>query len=210
MRPNASLRLTGRVRTKPSSRCWVVLLGGVLAGSLSPLSAQESPEPPISAEPKPLCFRGKPLQACRAFALTEFSLAAWIGEKPPGENPPAAVAEFGLMRNLGRRSALGGSFSVDVGHQEVIAGLALRYRYWFNSTIAFDAGLGTPILGYARLDWATVKAKLNYGDLVGPVARLEFGGGTTYWSLGLEGGSYVGLLGMVAATAFGVVAVASL
>ncbi len=114
------------------------------------------------------------------------------------------------MRNVGTRNAIGGSFFLDAGHREVVGGLALRYRYWFNSNTGLDLGLGTPIVGYAALDWATLKAKLSYRDLVGPVTRLELGGETTYWNLGLEVGSGAGVIGTVAAAVFGIIAAASL
>jgi hypothetical protein len=156
-----------------------------------------------------LCFRGKPLRTCRAFTLTEFSVSAWIGAQPPGDNPPAVASEVGLMLNVSGHSAVGGSFFVDVGHEKVVAGPAVRYRYWLDSMMALDFGLGAPMLGYAAYDWVTVKAKINYRDLFGPVVRLERGR-ATYWSVGLEGGSGIGLLGATVSALIGMIAVASL
>ena len=98
---------------------------------------------------------------------------------------------------------------MDVGHQEAIAGLALRYRRWLSPKTALDLGLGTPLVGYATLDWATLKAKLGYRDLVGPVVRLEIGQGTSYWNAGLEAGAHVGLVGLAVAGVLGIIAVAA-
>ena len=99
---------------------------------------------------------------------------------------------------------------MDVGHEKVVAGPTVRYRYWLDSTLALDMGLGAPMLGYAAFDWVTIKAKINYRDLFGPVVRLERGRGTAYWSLGLEGGSGIGLLGATVSALIGMIAVASL
>ena len=203
-----AFRSRGRSLTRASAG--LLVSGILLAGSIPPLFAQRAIESPDSGQPKPLCFRGRPLPACKAFALTEFSVSVWLSAEPPGENPPPAISEFGVMRNVGTRNAIGGSFFLDAGHKEVVGGLALRYRYWFNSNTGLDLGLGTPIVGYAALDWATLKAKLTYRDLVGPVTRLELGGETTYWNLGLEVGSGAGVIGTVAAAVFGIIAAASL
>jgi len=74
------------------------IAGVVLLVSLAtPLRAQLVPAPNA---PKALCFRGRPLPQCRAFWLTEFGLS--LPDGPFGW-------ELGGMRNVGKRSAVGGT-----------------------------------------------------------------------------------------------------
>ena|SRR2546426_6671842 len=74
------------------------IAGVVLLVSLAtPLRAQLVPPPNA---PKALCFRGRPLPQCRAFWLTEFGLS--LPDGPFGW-------ELGGMRNVGKRSAVGGT-----------------------------------------------------------------------------------------------------
>src|SRR5437867_7375406 len=63
-----------------------------------PVRAQQGVPAPNA--PKALCFRGRPLPSCRAFWLTEFGLS--LPDGPFGW-------ELGGMRNVGKRSAVGGT-----------------------------------------------------------------------------------------------------
>jgi hypothetical protein len=109
---------------------------------------------------KSFCFRGKPAPACQWFALTEsgfdfridkkiFELTFINEEKGTPFTRPwrpvdvAATATLGVMRNMGRRNALGAQLTVWPGWAGPQYGVKARYRRWIGPNgAAFDAAAG--------------------------------------------------------------------
>jgi hypothetical protein len=99
------------------------------------------------------CFPGRPLPACRSFAVLELGYAHRLGGGPTlaGGTPQVHYlnGELGWMVNRTRTFAVGGSLFlgalVDYDF-ELRPGLMGRARYWLGERTALDAGLGT-VLG---------------------------------------------------------------
>jgi hypothetical protein len=88
------------------------------------------------------CFRGRPLEACKAFWITEFSTALPLGNRRTLENT-LFTWELGAMANVTRRSALGGALFMSVdGWQGLRLGVRPRYRRWLSSTLTLDLAAG--------------------------------------------------------------------
>src|SRR5207249_7423776 len=145
-----------------------------------------------------LCFRGRPLPQCRAFWLTEFGLIL-----PDGP----LVWELGAMRNVGTRSAVGGSvyLRIDGG---TAYGVKPRLRRWLSPVVAVDvspgiiilAGAGNSVgfaghvgLSFRDLVALTVQAETVPPDFAGGKRVKWFGGGR----LGAGLGTITGIAALV-------------
>jgi hypothetical protein len=88
------------------------------------------------------CFRGRPLEACNAFWITEFSAALPLGHRRTVENT-LFTWELGAMANVARRSALGGAVFMSVdGRQGLRLGVRPRFRRWLSSSLTLDVATG--------------------------------------------------------------------
>lgn len=84
---------------------------------------------------------------------------------------------LGFMTNTGRNSAFGALAFGDV-EGEGRAGMAMRYRRWLGPRTSLDLTGGVHLLGDAssgnvRPGSPTIRAKLQYGELVGIQARVD-------------------------------------
>jgi hypothetical protein len=92
-----------------------------------------------------MCFRGKPLASCRAFAVTEVDYH--LRNDLDGRGAGAFLSwNLGAMVNVTESSALGGMLRLvalenhrgDIGR----AAASVRYRRWVDSNVGFDLALG--------------------------------------------------------------------
>ena len=183
------------------------------------LAAQE-PRPPLPpnvvpsdsmAHPGPArgtCFRGRPQSECGSFFLTEWTWALRIGghgPRSPDVKPGNSywTWQVGWMRNVGRRSALGGSVFLGweenrVGGSETI-GVKARFRRWVGPKAAVEVGAGPTTEGSV-----ITHAALLYGDWVAFEVQAEpgqkiFGDGHVATYAGVRFGSLPGtVLGIAA------------
>lgn len=102
------------------------------------------------------CFAGRPLPACRSFAVLELGYAHRLDGGTAGGNPQVHYlnGELGWMFNRSPRLAVGGTLFmgalVDYAF-ELRPGLKGRGRYWLGRRTALDVGAGV-ILGRAPVD----------------------------------------------------------
>ena len=160
-------------------------------------------------------FRGAPRSVTRGFMITEFGLATLMKSRTGNFSASHATWDVGYMRNLGARTALGGTLflSTDDHFDEAyFIGLKPRFRYWVWDRLHIDASVGmllTAVGGDAlSFDCPTVvgHAGIGYSDWGSIVLQYEevkyswsFGyTPETYhehnWYLGLVTGSYIGAI----------------
>lgn len=158
---------------------------------VSPSVALDGPpatsEPAAAAasmsRPAGTTWRGSAPPGCRDFILTEAGASASLS----GDLPDAGTAltwDLGYMRNLGSRSAVGGSFYLRAYSAEwLTVGFRPRYRHWLGRRTALEIGPGlvlssggdfggvnqAPPLAFGSLNTSLA---LTYGDLV--AVTLEF------------------------------------
>jgi hypothetical protein len=119
-------------------------------------------------------FRGRPLPECRTFWITEF---AYLYRINPRENVAIydlgngrGTMNFGLMMNIDRHWAIGGSFYHSVCYDNNRTGFTIRLRRWLpihedgRSPLRIDLSTG-PIL--------RISHKEIYRDMPGIMANLS-------------------------------------
>ena len=86
------------------------------------------------------CFRGRPKPKCGTFMITEFAMLRPLG--PVLDVDPMMELELGMMVNIGRRSAIGGTllFGGDESWDRVVMGV--RYRRWLTRSVSAELGAG--------------------------------------------------------------------
>lgn len=171
------------------------IVGAVFACYLA--TAATAPAQTSTDSTKALCFRGKSAPACRWFALTESAFDFRIDKKRLAltfineeDGTPftrklrpvdvAATATLGLMRNVGRRHAVGAELTIWPGWDGPKYGVKARYRRWIGPNgVAFDAAGGV-MQGSHRLtqngDPApgfSADVALDYKGFVAATTRFE-------------------------------------
>jgi hypothetical protein len=195
-------------------QCLLILFCTLLS---NPLAAQQA------VSPCTLCWRARPIERCRAMILTNFGGYLQRSTIPGGE-PLRVVADWGVLVNVGARTAVGASLfsSFDSG-DGVILGPAVRYRRWLSPTQSIDLALGTPLY---TSDYETVLAaygliKYNPTHWVGIAVRPELRRETSsdftngrrssfVISAGVEFGWIPGLATTVASGVLGLLALAAI
>ena len=138
-----------------------------------------------SAQSGPLCFRGKP--ECQNFLLTEFAVQGRIGgnTNTVGVNDLIEkvyyTMDLGMMHNLNKRYALGGSLYMGVdarfGNGGFWAmGLKPRLRYWLNPNLGLDVSPGLLLTDSEESDKTpsfTGSLSLSYKDLIALTTSFE-------------------------------------
>jgi hypothetical protein len=155
---------------------YILTLGALVT---TPGLAQAPADPPEPA-PKKFCFRGRPAPACTGFAIIEFggALGAKDGEDGISSTWPyverqIAFWELGLMRNLGTRSAIGGTLLLT---SRFSVGIKARYRHWLGREFSVDLAPGLTVYderNYAQVPAFTGHLTLNYGDWISVGGMLE-------------------------------------
>jgi hypothetical protein len=117
-----------------------VLIGLLQVLTNAPVSAAVAAGPVVaeSTTVGGLCWRARPEPRCGWFLITEFGM----GHSSRDPYTPRADIGFGLMKNVGRRNAVGAAlvFSGDESHNRIA--FNPRYRRWLNSVLAFEVGAG--------------------------------------------------------------------
>jgi hypothetical protein len=118
-------------------RSWLLILFCTLLSE--PVAAQQA------VRPSALSWRAAPRESCRAMILTNFG-GYMESSTISGGAGLRVVADWGVLANVGARTAVGASFfsSYD-GTDGFILGPAVRYRRWLSSSRSIDLGLGTPM-----------------------------------------------------------------
>ena len=146
-------------------RRWGLALG--LALLSAPVSAQET------GPSRMLSWRGCPSERCRAMVLTNFGTYVSSGNPGGGGLNIRAMADYGVLVNVGERSAVGGTVFASLGrNSEFVLGPAARYRRWLGPRQSIDVGLGTPLVGRDPSPYGLVK--YNITDWVGLAVRPEY------------------------------------
>ena len=167
--------------------CCLALLGTISA----PGAAQQTGG---RRDTSAVCFNPSPLPRCRSFAVVEFELMGLRNRSPESYTAPGqfsysgsldahASVEFGWLRNLNDRSALGGtlfagSMSGDGGRY----GVKGRYRRWLDGQFAVDleggplavsGGSGHSPFARDGAFGATTGVEFAYRDLIAVSANLD-------------------------------------
>ena len=181
---------------------WVPIAALALA---SPAAAQKS-----------LCFKGASAERCRGFLVTEFTFGP--GTTTSSRRPPFfGDWEIGLLRNVGAKSAIGGTILVNYDeHDRAYLGVRPRYRRWLSRSLALDISGGLYVTGLhdvartTRRPAVTARMGIMFKDWIGltvgtdalrlgigPTARVE-----TPILIGLRLGGYAGLASWPLAAGF--------
>src|SRR5574341_969009 len=176
---------------------------GLLAASLfSVCTALQSQTLSPVAEVQSLCFRGRPAAACRSFFITESGGNVLVAPNSLYRQLKAQL-EFGLMRNVGPRSALGGTAFVESNlDDETYVGVKPRYRRWISRVVAIDLSAGPRLDTQTGELGAMVQGGVSFADWVSFTSQVELGpnrlnrnpGATLH--LGVRFGSYPGAVGI--------------
>jgi hypothetical protein len=175
------------------------------------------------------CYRGKSLPQCKVFFITEFGSLRMLNKKPrpEGLQEPSnwyLTGDLGLMVNLNRKSALGGTLFVGGGDDGGSFGVLARYRRWFGTSssnganVRLDLSLG-PLLSIAdnhiqpRSPGLAGNISLNIGDWIAVLYHVEVirYGPKDHWTpigettnvanyIGIKGCSYLSFVAMVLMT----------
>ena len=138
-----------------------------------------------SAQSGPLCFRGRP--ECQNFLLTEFAVQGRIGGNTNTEGVNDFIEkvyytmDLGMMHNLNKRYALGGTLYMGVdarfGNGGFWAmGLKPRLRYWLNPNLGLDVAPGLLLTDSEESDKTpsfTGSVSLSYKDLIALTTSFE-------------------------------------
>jgi len=126
-----------------------------------------------------ICFRGRPLPACRSFWIVEMQgytpltqTTRFVDYGGYGPVPIEAFEDqlewnFGHMANLTPGFALGGVFTLGTGGGSgAFAGLKARARRWLgqNVSVELEAGLLRTGVTYPETNGVTADARLNISD----------------------------------------------
>jgi len=158
------------------------------------------------------CFRGRPKPKCGSFMITEFAMLHPLG--PVLGAGPMGGLELGMMVNVGRRSAIGGTLLLggDDSWSRVVMGV--RFRRWLSPSVSAELGVGRVSASNEgpggstlhRSGFAT-RAGLDLSDLVGFTVAYEHLGSVSGcpsgwpcqpspaasgWLVGVKAGSYAG------------------
>lgn len=93
------------------------------------------------ASPRTLCWRARPVEHCRATILT--NAGGYLVSGPA--SGPGAVADWGVLFNVGARTAVGASVFASQSRYGFELGPAVHYRRWLGSDQSIDLALGTPL-----------------------------------------------------------------
>jgi len=128
------------------------------------------------------CFRGKPLPQCKTFWITEFGYSFRLDQSARRYQFSDAnfyfTWEYGLMRNLNQKSALGATFLLGADGDGHRLGVKPRYRRWLDNSLSVDFGAGVLFGGEnnqfnLRFPAMTSHVGLNFGDWLALTAHME-------------------------------------
>ena len=151
--------------------------------TLTVVAALQATAPPDigSAQAQPrstggFCARAHPAPDCSVFVLT--NAGGYLTTKRYDHSSPwRAIIDWGVMVNVGRRSAIGGSWFVSGDNDESFStGPALRYRRWFDHARSLDLAVGTPIASDNNLQAGSIFTLIKYNPVswFGVAVRPEY------------------------------------
>ena len=112
-----------------------------------PLLLGWSETAPAQGAQSSFCYRARPKPACSAFVFTNFGTYLLLGSDiTNGDTPARAVADWGVMANVGSRNAIGASLFASLDRLGFGVGPAVHYRRWLSSTASVDVAVGAPLL----------------------------------------------------------------
>jgi len=154
-----------------------------------------------------ICFKPKPFPECNKFFITEFGILLNINSIEASAREQILNWELGLMGNISRKSAVGGSLYASYSkNAELYGGFKMGYRRWLNSSFNVEAEAG-PIwrLGYIESrTFFSFNLGLNYRDLALFLFQIDFFEEPIV-SIGIKFGTWPGtILGVLAAGVTGV------
>jgi len=132
-------------------KTWMMLAGFFVFSTVICAHAQQIPQDTIgqaalAQEICTACMRGEPRDRCKSFFITEYILLYQV-QGMTTVNPDLGLAmgsEAGWMRNIGERTAVGGT--VFAFGDSPRLGVKLRYRRWLSRKFAADVGIGTVLV----------------------------------------------------------------
>ena len=151
--------------------------------TLSVVAALLAVAPPgiASAQAQPrsaggFCVRAAPAPDCSVFVLT--NAGGYLKTKRYDHSSPwRAIIDWGVMVNVGRRAAIGGSWFLSLDNDESLStGPALRYRRWFGHARSLDLAVGTPIASDEHVQAGSIFALVKYNPVswFGVAVRPEY------------------------------------
>lgn len=176
------------------ARCAATFL--LLSAGITPAAlAQDPGRDRDSQAADDLCFHARPAPTCRLFGVTDAGVS--VGRTRvvvPGipertKHTTRYIMDWGVMRNLDPRNAIGGSLFLAIDDDGTLSiGPMLRYRRWLNDRQSLDFGVGTPIAnnrqtvlsGIARRGSVLGLVKYNPVPWFGIAVRPEVLRGTGY------------------------------
>lgn len=164
------------------------------------------------------CFRGKRIDSCSTFLVTEFGYASRLNEAPDvTKGNFLFIWKFGLMANLDERSALGGALQLGADDNGTRLAVKARYRRWLGSAASLEVAPGLILTGsdnhfHLSLPGFTGEIGLNAADLFGMFLMVEVikmeplpnfpdiepVGTDVAWYGGIKLGSYAGIIAAIA------------
>lgn len=91
------------------------------------------------------CLRGRPRPACSTFLISEFLVGSRFSESQYAETLVIAHWEYGLMGNVGDRTAVGGTALGAITGGGGRLALKARYRRWLGSSWSLDVAPGVVV-----------------------------------------------------------------
>ena len=166
---------------------------------------------PVTAQ---VCFRPRPLTACKSTLITEFAVGTRVPSNGPTGRDLYFSGEFGWMANVAARSAIGGALQYGIDDEED-ARIAFkpRYRHWLSESANIDVAAGLLLWGDdLQAPGFTGHAAVNYASIGGLGIQVEafedeVGRSTDWYLMGRLGAKW-GLGGSVLAAVVGVVVAA--
>lgn len=113
-----------------------------LAGTAHAEPASPADAPGEAAKRKGLSFTPKPYAQCDVFFVTEFSANLLFVPVDDQMDRFLFTDSFGLMKNLTRDKALGGSIDLHLAQGVIKYAVTLRYKQWLGERQSVDLSLG--------------------------------------------------------------------
>jgi len=164
------------------------------------------------------CFRGKRIDSCRTFLITEFGYASRLNQAPDVTKKNFLfIWKLGLMANLNEQSALGGALHLSADDNGTRLAIQARWRRWFGTAGSLEVAPGLILAGSDNhfdlsLPGFSGEVALNAADLFGVFLMVEVikmeplpifpdiepVGTDVAWYGGIKLGSYAGLVAAIA------------
>lgn len=165
----------------------------------TPPAPAGTPAPAITSNADHPSMYPRPLPACKVFFLPNAGVYFSITNKNAGETRWRGVVEPGVMVNVTKRDAIGGSWFFIADDDGFTTGPAIRYRRWFARERSLELSAGTPVGSSEDVQTGSIYGLIKYnpvhwfGIAVRPeyVRRPEYSDST--YSTGSSGRVFAGV-----------------